>query len=865
MKKLLLTTAVALFSFAGFAAYGEEPLIYEDFSKFTAGTQEQADETNIGGTSSDPYSPGELDNYTLTPGWSAAGIYQAGGTAVLKGVDYYGMTLGTVSSNYAAMSGNVRLKVKARLYPETDTPTEMRMLLMGKSWNFSDSRTVTVTSEWQEFVLDTKVSDGEWQARLDIGDEQGGNVNPVQFALVEVTQRAASAEKPAAPVALAPTRVTDTGFTAWWERVNGVTDYKVYVTYEADGQSKLFGEPIPVTLQSQWSDPAKKVEGLDPETIYSYYVTAISDGLESDHSNIMEVLSLSVPDVNMASDVTDNAFKASWVKVHKATAYDVNLYRITPAGRALERTVTTDGTYCEFKDIDTSVSNCWAYEVCPTLQRKGEKVTGNASDIRGVVFKASDLHFSEAVKEDFSKFTNGSLDDIYYKESGETDTWGEYVNNFQSGEIPEEYTLQPGWTGQGVAEAGGVAAISYMPYPNSYQGGYIVTPAVAGQAVVRVRFRAAAIPQYFTASEETPMKLPFTFTRGDYEDIDMEIVSSSMPLITEMDYFTDEYSGMDMVMRDHRYEVKDADWHEYELVYMTHSDKPVSINIGANTSSSTPFLIDDISVEVARTSIEAPKAWDADNFTKDGFTAYWSEVPEAESYLLSVFRRKAGKEDYAIVDREFTATEGSVSGLDPNSDYFFTVKAKLGSVISEASEPMAAIGISVPETLKPTECNADGFTANWERTPKATRYDLMVYRMEGETPVELKKVEIEEGSTVSYKVEGLENEAVRDFGYALKAYYDTASDTYESQTSPVYSFNLDVLGVDSAAYSRSGVKVQNGAIIIEGIAGTEVTVTDIAGRVLYNGAITDSGLVFTPAAGNLYIVKTGAEIHKVVL
>lgn len=864
MKKLLLTTAAALFSIGGFAAFGEEALIYEDFSKFTAGSQDAADETCISISDANQQDRGDIDTYTLTPGWTAYGLYQAGGTGVLKGVEMYGAPYSSMSSGHVAMKGNVRLKVKARLYPESATPTDMRMLLMSKGYEFSDNETVSVTSDWQEFVLDTKVSDGEWQVRLDIGDSQG-NVSPVQFALIEVTPQAASTEKPAAPVALEPTRVSDTGFTAWWERVRGVSDYKVYVTYEADGQTRLFGEPVSVTLKSQWSDPAKKIEGLDPETIYSYYVTAISDGLESDASNVIEVLSLSVPDVDMASDITADSFKASWGKVHKATAYDVNLYRVTPAGRVLEKTVTADGTSCEFKDIDTSVSNYWAYEVCPTLQRKGEKVTGKASDVRGVVFNASDLRFSEAVKEDFSKFTNGSLDDIYYKESGETDTWGEYVNNFQSGEIPEEYTLQPGWTGQAVAEAGGVAAISYRPYPNSYQGGYIVTPAVAGQAVVRVKFRAAAIPQYFTVSEETPLKLPFTFTRGDYEDIDMEIVSSSLLLTTEMNYFYDEYSESDVVIRDYRYEVKDADWHDYELVYMTHSDKPVSVNIGANTSLSTPFFIDDISVEVARTSIEAPKAWDADNFTKDGFTAYWSEVPEAESYLVSVFHRKAGKEIYEVEDKEFTGTEGVITGLDPWSDWFFTVKAKLGAVVSEASEPLAAIGVSTPETAEATEANADGFTANWARTPKATRYDLTIYRMEGENPVELKKVEIEDGETVSYKVEGLEKESVRDFGYALKAYYDTSSDTYESGVSPVYSFNLDTLGIGSVAATECSVKAVDGSIVIEAAAGMAVTVSDVAGRVLYDGAMVSDRLTLTPSAGALYIVKVGGQVSKVMI
>lgn len=857
MKKLLLSTAVALFSFAGYAAPSEDSLIYEDFSKFTAGTQDAADETNVGTTADDPYGNGEIDAYTLTPGWTAYGLYQAGGTAVLKGIDLYGSPYASMSSNRVSISGNVRIKVKARLYPESTTPTNMRMLLMGDRWQQSGMETVSVTSDWQEFVFDTKVDEGNWQLRIDLGDEQG-NISPVQFSLIEVTKRGASTEKPAAPVAIEPTRVTDTSFTAWWNRVSGVTDYKVYVTYQENGETRQFGEPYEVSVKTQWNDPAKRIEGLDPETIYSYYVTAINDGLESDPSNVIEVLALSTPDVEMASDITANSFKASWSKVHKATGYDVNLYRITPSGRELEKTVTVTDTSCEFTGIDTSVSNYWGYDVVATLEHNGKTVKSNLSDIRGALFNAADLRFKEAISEDFSKFSKGSMDNIYYRPTDETDTWGEYVNDFQSEVIPDEYTAQPGWTGFAVAEAGGVAAVSYKPYPNSYQGGFIQTPGVAGHAVVKLKFRAAPIPQYFTVSKETPMELPI-YLRTENSDFDSEIFSSSMPIVSEIR--DDEYGRT----VSHVYLVNDADWHEYELTYITHSDEAVSINLGGSSSSSTPFFIDDIKVEVAMTSIAAPKAWDADNFTKDGFTAYWSEVPDAESYLVSVFHRKGGKEIYDVEDVEFTETEGVITGLDPWNDWFFTVKAKLGAVVSEASEPLAAIGVSTPETAEASEATADSFTANWIRTPKATRYDLFIYRMEGENPVELQKVEIEDGETIAYKVEGLEKETVRNFGYALKAYYDTTSDTYESGTSPVYSFNLDTIGVDSVAATECSVKAVNGTIVIEGAAGTLVSVSDVAGRVIFNGAIASDSLVITPTVGSIYIVKAGNAIYKVAL
>ena len=62
-------------------------------------------------------------------------------------------------------------------------------------------------------------------------------------------------------------------------------------------------------------------------------------------------------------------------------------------------------------------------------------------------------------------------------------------------------------------------------------------------------------------------------------------------------------------------------------------------------------LVDDILITSVRTSIPAPVALDASDFTVDGFTANWTATYEAESYAVTVYERDTRKAT-SIVDFE---------------------------------------------------------------------------------------------------------------------------------------------------------------------------------------------------------------------
>lgn len=89
---------------------------------------------------------------------------------------------------------------------------------------------------------------------------------------------------------------------------------------------------------------------------------------------------------------------------------------------------------------------------------------------------------------------------------------------------------------------------------------------------------------------------------------------------------------------------------------------------------------------------------------------------------------------YALKDLKVAAQKNAdteadmtydVTGLDPEFDYFYTVKAVSGRYVSELSKEIEVFAVSQPTVLEPTDITSDGYTANWTCGNKVD-----VYRVE---------------------------------------------------------------------------------------------------------------------------------------
>lgn len=221
------------------------------------------------------------------------------------------------------------------------------------------------------------------------------------------------------------------------------------------------------------------------------------------------------------------------------------------------------------------------------------------------------------LEEDFSKFTAGS----------EATPDATNVADATTGYIADELTNTPGWSGDGVFQAGGCAYIGIVDegtdnedtgflntstFDGSGNGGYIV-----------VTFRARVAEEGATDAVE-------------FVSIDEDDINESDPMSGVVDYkqvaITDQ-------------------WAEYE-VELKSGAANASIQLYAYQS---PIYIDDIKVtQTVKIDVPAPEALAATNVTPTSFTANWSAVEGATSYMLTVFSFKTIKSDV----EEATVTEG---------------------------------------------------------------------------------------------------------------------------------------------------------------------------------------------------------------
>lgn len=221
------------------------------------------------------------------------------------------------------------------------------------------------------------------------------------------------------------------------------------------------------------------------------------------------------------------------------------------------------------------------------------------------------------LEEDFSKFTAGS----------EATPDATDVADATTGYIADELTNTPGWSGDGVFQAGGCAYIGIVDegtdnedtgflntstFDGSGNGGYIV-----------VTFRARVAEEGATDAVE-------------FVSIDEDDINESDPMSGVVDYkqvaITDQ-------------------WAEYE-VELKSGAANASIQLYAYQST---IYIDDIKVtQTVKIDVPAPEALAATNVTPTSFTANWSAVEGATSYMLTVFSFKTIKSDV----EEATVTEG---------------------------------------------------------------------------------------------------------------------------------------------------------------------------------------------------------------
>lgn len=286
-------------------------LVSEDFAKFTAGSEDDPD-----GTELSDWNDGTIDaKYTQQSGWRGGFVYQAGGCAYLD-VDTEEGTgwLITPTLNLSNYGGSFTIKFRARVASSKSSTTDeiyVQNCLLGEYSNsVTSSQTIEGTTKWKEYTL--TFTDGNSKDDIQITAKS----YPIFIDDITITQ--IDNGKPGAPLAQAATNVSDTQFTANWQAVEGAEGYLLSVyTLKNATEQYLFKD-------KEVNGTSYDVTGIEANIDYYYTVCSKRNGETSNTSNTITVIrKLKTPVTLPATNVANYGFTANWQSVPQATAYAV--------------------------------------------------------------------------------------------------------------------------------------------------------------------------------------------------------------------------------------------------------------------------------------------------------------------------------------------------------------------------------------------------------------------------------------------------------------------------------------------------------------------------------------------------------------
>ena len=294
-------------------------VLSEDFSKFTAGSEDAPDMTNI--TTSD----GEImQDYINTYGWSGVNIYQAGGCCFLA--DGTDALLMTPSIDLSADNGNFEIQFSYRAQSGSANVYIISQTIGGPQ---PHGMKASCDENWKTGVATFNGYGGSQTVIQFYGDA------PIFIDDITITQKESSetVSTISAPVIMDATDVTDNSFTANWQTVTTATAYLLDVFYFSDNQ------PQYVIKDYKTTNTSEPVSGLQAGHLYYYSVQATDGTLTSDESAIMAAIKpvqdLDTPVATAATEVSKDGFRANWNSVDSAAYYSlttVSEYKVPQSG-----------------------------------------------------------------------------------------------------------------------------------------------------------------------------------------------------------------------------------------------------------------------------------------------------------------------------------------------------------------------------------------------------------------------------------------------------------------------------------------------------------------------------------------------------
>lgn len=258
------------------------------------------------------------------------------------------------------------------------------------------------------------------------------------------------------------------------------------------------------------------------------------------------------------------------------------------------------------------INTITAQSLKKVVRNRADNVVVNNSP----VFRGGDLTEKVLVKEDFSKFTEGS----------EEDPDDLRLDDIETTMIDDKYFNTPGWSGIEIYQAGGCA---YIDFSNEYnEPGLISTPLINTEGSIFIKCRMRS---------ENPEG---EIVGYNIVDENFDAVDANVDFIEITDQWTD------------------VSW------FTTSGCNNSYIYIFSYSSN---VFIDDI--EITTYSISTPTLLEETDITENAFTANWTSVDNIDAYLFKLYAKHTAStsETFYYTNTDFSNVESKGTIASPET------------------------------------------------------------------------------------------------------------------------------------------------------------------------------------------------------
>lgn len=298
-------------------------VIWEDFAKFTEGSENSPSATDMGGTDG-RISPEK----TQMAGWTGFGVYQAGGMAYLGFYEgNFGPDTGFLNTPIMDVSGNngaFTLNFRAKSKSTDGDQLSIQHFISSEQFALS-SASVTLSGEWAEYSVPLDKGTNESFVQIYAG-KNGWLIDDISVVSKGIP----------APENVRLTSYKATEATAAWDAVAENASYLYRLVY-LDIETNV---NITVSEGTLKNETSVTLTDLDPDKLYGFQVAAQTEGYTSPYSKFIIIEPLvAAPTPIGATDYDGTSFTAHWNPLEGAASYTLYVVHTETNGWNVETIV----------------------------------------------------------------------------------------------------------------------------------------------------------------------------------------------------------------------------------------------------------------------------------------------------------------------------------------------------------------------------------------------------------------------------------------------------------------------------------------------------------------------------------------------